>query len=65
VFFSDPDSAAINIQAASLARRIAREVGPNCRFQVTIGTIRGYDLGDRRPISSDWQIDRLFGQHMQ
>jgi hypothetical protein len=65
VFFPDRDSVAINFQAATLAQRIARVVGPNCRFQVTAGTIRGFSPADRRPISSDRQIDTLFGQHMQ
>jgi hypothetical protein len=65
VFFPDPDSVAINFHTATLAQRIAREIGPNCRFQATTGTIRGIGPGNRRPISSDPQIDSLFGQHMQ
>ena len=41
VFFPDPDSVTINFQTATLAQRIAREIGPNHRFQATTGTIRG------------------------
>ena len=38
-FFPDPDSVAINFHTATLAQRIAREIGPNHRFQATTGTI--------------------------
>lgn len=65
VFFPDPDSVTINFHAATLAQRIAREIGPNHRFQAATGTIRGIATGNRRPISSDARIDSLFGQHMQ
>ena len=41
VFFPDPDSVAINFHTATLAQRIAREIGPNHRFQAATGTIRG------------------------
>ena len=65
VFFPDPDSVAINFNTATLAQRIAREIGPNHRFLAATGTIRGIGLGKRRPLSSDPRIDSLFGQHME
>jgi hypothetical protein len=65
VFFPDPDSVAINFNSATLAQRIAREIGPNHRFQATTGTILGIGQGNRRPLSSDPRIASLFGQHMQ
>lgn len=64
-FYPDPDSVAINFHTATLAQRIAREIGPNHRFQAATGTIRGIGPGNRRPISSDPRIDNLFGPHMQ
>ncbi len=65
MFFPDHDSAAINFHSATLARRIAREIGPNHRFQAATGTIRGIGQGNRQPLSRDPRIDSLFGQHMQ
>jgi hypothetical protein len=69
VFLPDPESVAISFHTATLAQRIAREIGPTCRFQATTGTIRGamasIGLANRRPFSSDPQIASLFGQHMQ
>ena len=65
VFFPDPDAIAINFQAATLAQRIARAIGPNHRFQAATGTILGIGQGNRRPLSRDPRIDSLFGQHMQ
>jgi hypothetical protein len=65
VFFPDTDSAAINFHSATLAQRIAREIGPNHRFQAATGTIHGIGPGNRRPLSSDPRIDSLFGQHMR
>jgi hypothetical protein len=64
-FFPDPDSVAINFHTATLAQRIAREIGPNHRFLAATGTIRGIGPVNRRPLSSDPRIDSLFGQHMQ
>ena len=64
-FYPDPDSVAINFHTATLAQRIAREIGPNHRFHAATGTIRGIGPGNRRPISSDPRIDNLFGPPMQ
>jgi hypothetical protein len=64
-FFPDPDSVAINFRSATLAQRIAREIGSNHRCQAATGTIRRIDSGNRRPLSRDSRIDSLFGQHMQ
>jgi hypothetical protein len=68
--FPDPDSVAINFHTATLAQRIAREIGPNHRFQVTTGTMRGgmvagAGVGQYRPLARDPQFDRLFGQWLQ
>jgi hypothetical protein len=68
-FFPDLDSATINLNAVALARRIAREIGPNHRFQPATGTIRGgtrilMHVDHRRAFSNDPQIERLFGQQM-
>ena len=40
-FFPQPDSVVINFQTATLAQRIAREIGPNLRIQATTGIMRG------------------------
>jgi hypothetical protein len=70
VFFPDPDSVAINFHTATLAQRIAREIGPNHRFQATTGTMRGGMLATSGasqyfPLARDPQFDRLFGQWLQ
>ncbi|MEJ0016735.1 MAG: hypothetical protein WDN25_09225 [Acetobacteraceae bacterium] len=70
VFFPDPDSVAINFHTATLAQRIARELGPNHRFQIATGTICGGMMvtagaGHYRPLVRDPQFDRMFGQWMQ
>jgi hypothetical protein len=61
VFFPDPDSVAINFRAATLAQRIAREIGPNHRFQATTGMLRGgmmlaVGAGQYRPLACDPQF---------
>jgi hypothetical protein len=67
--FPDLDSVAINFHSATLAQRVAREIYPHSHLQASTGTIRdaaapaGTNL--RRPLSSDEQIDSLFGQQMQ
>jgi hypothetical protein len=70
VFFPNPGSVTIDFEAATLAQRIAREIGPNHRFQAATGTIRSSMMiatgtDDYQPLSHDPQIDLLFGQHMQ
>ena len=70
VFFPDPDSVTINFQTATLAQRIAREIGPNHRFQATTGTIRGGMMvaagaSRYRPFARDPQFDRMFGLRLQ
>ena len=70
LFFPDPDSAAINFHTATLAQRIAREIGPNHRFQATTGMMRGgvmitAGVSQYRPFARDPQFDRLFGQRLQ
>ena len=70
VFFPDPDSVAINFHTATLAQRIAREIGPNHRFQATTGTMHGgmmiaAGVGQYRPLARHPQFDRLFGQRLQ
>jgi hypothetical protein len=69
VFLPDPDSVAINFHTATLAQRIAREIGPNHRFQATTGALRremtvtvGASLN--YPLARDPQFDRRFGQRM-
>jgi hypothetical protein len=61
IFFPDHDSAAINFHAATLAQRIAREIGPNHRFQAATGTLRGGMMlaggaGQYRPLARDLQF---------
>jgi hypothetical protein len=69
VFFPNPASVAINFHTATLAQRIARELYPNYRFQISTGTIRGTMAGIganySRSISSNKQIDNLFGETMR
>lgn len=69
VFFPDADSPAIRLDSAALALRIAREIGPNLRFEAATGTLRGglaaAALARIRPPSSDPRIDALFGQILQ
>ncbi len=69
VFFPEPDSPAIRLDSAALAQRIAREIGPNLRFEAATGTLRGglaaAALARVRPASSDPRIDALFGQILQ
>ena len=69
-FLPDPESATIDFQTATLARRIACEIDPNHRLQATTGTMRGGLMvaggGSRyRPFARDPQFDRLFGQRLQ
>jgi hypothetical protein len=69
-FFPDPDSVAINFHTATLAQRVAREIGPNHRFQVTTGTLRGgmilaVGANQSRPLARDPLFDRMFGQWLQ
>ena len=70
VFFPDTDSVAINFHTATLAQRIARDIGPNLRFQATTGTLRGGIMvtagaGQYRPLARDPQFERMFGQWLQ
>ena len=70
VFFPDPDSIAINFHTATLAQRVAREIGPNRRFQATTGTLRGGMMGTAgasqyRPLAREPQFERMFGQRLQ
>ena len=69
VFFPDPDSVTINFQTATLAQRIAREIGPNHRFQATTGTMRGGMMvtagASRYRFARDPQFDRMFGLRLQ
>ena len=66
VFFPEPDSPTIRLDSAALAQRIAREIGPNLRFETATGALRGAlaTAAPRRsrPVSSDPRIDALFGQ---
>ena len=65
-FFPDPDSAAINFRTATLAQRIVREINPNYRLQASTGAILGTAERSCRPqLSTNPQIDSLFGQHQQ
>jgi hypothetical protein len=78
VFFPEPDSPAIRLDSAALAQRIAREIGPNLRFETATGALRGAlaigalrgslataALRRSRPVSSDPRIDALFGQYLR
>ena len=69
VFFPDPDSVAINFQTATLAQRIAREIGPNHRFQATTVTIHGGIMvtagASRYRFARDPQFNRMFGLRLQ
>jgi hypothetical protein len=70
LFFPDPNSVAINFHTATLAQRIAREIGPNHRFQATTGTLRGGTMitagaSRSRPLARYPQFDRMFGQWPQ
>ena len=69
VFFPDPDSVTINFQTATLAQRIAREIGPNHRFQATTGTIHGGMMvtagASRYRFARDPRFDRMFGLRLQ
>jgi hypothetical protein len=66
VFFPEPDSPTIRLDSAALAQRIAREIGPNLRFETATGALRGALATAApqrsRPVSSDPRIDTLFGQ---
>ena len=68
-FSPNPDDAVINFRTATLAQRIVRQINPNCRLQVSTGTIRGTVVapgaGYRRRLSADAHIDSLFGHQMQ
>jgi len=68
-FFPDPDSVTINFHAVMLARRIAREIGPNHRFRPATSMIRGgtmvrMHVNHCRAFSNDPQIEQMFGQQM-
>jgi hypothetical protein len=64
--FPDPDCAAINFRTATLAQRIVREINPNYRLQASTGAILGTAERSCRPqLSTNPQIDSLFGQHQQ
>jgi hypothetical protein len=67
--FPEPANVPINFHAATLAQRIAHEIHPNCRFQITTSTIRGaappVDLRQYQALSNDLEIDGLFDPHMQ
>ncbi len=69
VFFPDLDGAAIDFRAATLARRIVREIDPNYRLQASTGIVHGTMATTGRgygpSLSIDPQIDSLFGQHRQ
>ena len=69
VFFPEPDSSSIRLDSAALAQRIAREIGPNLRFESATGTLRGgrtmAALRRAPPVSRDPRIDALFGQLLQ
>jgi hypothetical protein len=70
VFFPEPDAVAINFQAATLAQRIAREIGPNVRFQATTGVMRGAMMmvagaGRHGALARHPQFDSVFGQWLQ
>ena len=67
VFYPDPDSVAINFHTATLAQRIAREIGPNHRFQTATGTIIGGMMvtagaNHYRPFARDPRFDNMFTQ---
>ena len=68
-FFPELADVSINFHTATLAQRIAREIYPNSRFQVTAGIIRGAappaDLRHYRHPSNNLQIDGLLCQTMQ
>jgi hypothetical protein len=68
-FFPEPAHVPINLQAATLARRIAREIHPNCRFQINTSTIRGsappIDLRRYQTPPNGLETDDLFGPYMQ
>lgn len=73
-FFPNPEEAAINLQTASLAQRIAREIGPNIRYEPATGALRGGVVANamvgnggavyERPLAKDPSIDVLFGQRL-
>ena len=69
VFFPNVASVTINFNAATLAQRVARVLCPNHRLHISTGTIRGMMAGMgasyRRVLSSNLQIDSLFGQSMR
>jgi hypothetical protein len=69
VFLPDPDSVVINFNTATLAQRIAREIGPNDRIRATTGIVKDDMLiaagaSRARPLARNPQFSGLFGQRM-
>jgi hypothetical protein len=68
-FFPEPAHFPINLHSATLAQRIAREIHPNCRFQINTSTIRGsvppIDLRQYQTPPNGLETNGLFGQYMQ
>jgi hypothetical protein len=72
--FPDTENAAINLRTAALAQRIAREIGPNIRYEPATGALRGGLVANtmvaysgavaERPLSKDPSIEALFGQRL-
>lgn len=52
-FFPEPSETMINLRTATLARRIAKELAPNLRFETCTGTIRGGLAFDRLFVHPD------------
>lgn len=72
--FPDTEGAAINLQTAGLAKRIAREIGPNIRYEPATGALRGglvangmvaySEAAAEQPFSRDPGIEALFGRRL-
>jgi hypothetical protein len=65
VVLPDSDSVAINFHTATLAQRIAREIGPDLRFQATTGMMLAVGTSDRRPFARYPEFDSAFDQRTQ